>query len=385
MGMRFVNLEGRKAETPDSVPHFLTSRLPNFSSAFTPAVHQFTAACWLSCFSCTLHPVLPLAGCGPGGEKNSRERRRAVWCAAAMPFAASIIIPTFGRPEPLRGTLEDLAKVRPAGCELLIIDQSPEPFPAPPALANGLPVRVLHRPPGVVAARNFAAQEARHEVLIFLDDDVRIGDAAFLENHLRPYENPEIDAVCGQELNAPDFAEEPPDRSRFASLYEEAEFFNRRSSEGRPVAHLSTCNCSVRRSSFERVGGFDAAFAGNSYGDDTDLALRLADAGAQIVFEPAASVRHLHWRQGGLRLSDDANRTSAHARHLSSWLVYYRHVPPEWRRWFLWGRILRRQLFLKRNVYRPLRWPGIIAGILSARSAARRHSEWSRPVEKLNQ
>ena len=290
-----------------------------------------------------------------------------------MPLSASIIIPTFCRPEPLRETLADLGKLNAAGSEVLIVDQSPAPFSeAPPVLANGLVVHVLHRPPGVVAARNFAAAAAQHEVLIFLDDDVRIDRADFLERHLRNYEDPAIDAVCGQELNGPDFAEEPPDRSQFASLYEEAEFFNRRSSEARPVAHLSTCNCSVRKSSFERIGGFDPAFAGNSYGDDTDLAMRLAQAGGCIVFDPTASVRHLHWRQGGLRLSDQANRASAHARHLSSWLVYYRHVPAKWRRWFLWARILRRQLFLKSNLYRLHRWPGIIAGILSARVEARR-------------
>jgi GT2 family glycosyltransferase len=291
-----------------------------------------------------------------------------------MPLGASIIIPSYRRPEPLRLTLEDLARLRAVTGEVLIVDQSPEPCFANAewTLGNGLPVRVLRRPPGVVAARNFAATVARHEVLVFLDDDVRIDDAAFLERHLRNYDDPTVDAVCGQELSAPDFTSSAPDRSQFACLYEEAEFFNRRSPEARSVVHLSTCNCSVRKSSFEKVRGFDEAFAGNSYGDDTDLALRLAQAGGRILFDPGASVRHLHWRQGGLRLSDQANAASAFDRHLSSWLVYFRHVPPQWRRWFLWHRILRRQLLLKTNVWRLHRWPGIIAGILSSRTAARR-------------
>ena len=293
---------------------------------------------------------------------------------AHMPLGASIIIPTFRRPEPLRLTLEDLGRLNPVAGEVLIVDQSPEPcFPESTwTLPNGIPVRILRRAPGVVAARNVAAAAAGHEVLIFLDDDVRIDDAAFLENHLRNYEDASVDAVCGQELSAPDFTSSAPDHSQFGSLYEEAEFFNRRSSEPRAIAHLSTCNCSVRRSSFARVGGFDEAFAGNSYGDDTDLAMRMAHGGGRLSFDPTASVRHMHWRQGGLRLSDQANRTSAHDRHLSSWLVYFRHVPPKWRRWFLWHRILRRQLLLKANVWRWHRWPAIIAGILSSRSAARR-------------
>lgn len=291
-----------------------------------------------------------------------------------MSIGASIIIPTFRRPEPLRQTLEDLGRLNLVPGEVLIVDQSPEPcFPESAwTLPNGLPVRVLRRPPGVVAARNAAAAEAAHEVLVFLDDDVRIDDPAFLENHLRNYEDPAVDSVCGQELSAPTFTTSAPDRSEYGSLYEEAEFFNRASPERRPIAHLSTCNCSVRRSSFARVGGFDEAFAGNSYGDDTDLAMRLAQAGGRMFFDPTASVRHMHWRQGGLRLSDQTNRASAHDRHLSSWLVYFRHVPPKWRRWFLWHRILRRQLLLKANAYRLHCWPPIIAGILSSRAAARR-------------
>ncbi len=305
-----------------------------------------------------------------------------------MPLGASIIIPTFCRPEPLRNTLASLGRLRPVPGEVIVVDQSPEPgLTETDSLANGMPLRVLRRPPGVVAARNAAAAAARHEVLIFLDDDVEIPDPDFLEAHLRQYEQSEVDAVCGQELSGPDFAPSAPDRSQFASLYEEAEFFNRRSPEARAVAHLSTCNCSVRKTAFDRVGGFDEIFTGNSYGDDTDLAMRLAQAGARIVFAPEASVRHLHWRQGGLRLNDRANAASVVDRHLSSWLVYFRHVPPKWRRWFLWHRILRRQLLLKRNVLRLHQWPAIIAGILRARAKARalidrgRSREGERPRE----
>jgi GT2 family glycosyltransferase len=257
---------------------------------------------------------------------------------------------------------------------LLVIDQSPSPSIEGDALTldNGMPVRILRRPPGVVAARNFGAAEARHEVLVFLDDDVRIADPAFVQRHLENYEDPAVAAVCGQELTGPDFTPAPPDRSQFASLYEAAEFFNRRSSERRPVAHLSTCNCSVRKSAFERVGGFDPLFTGNSYGDDTDLAIRIAQSGMRILFDPKASVRHLHWQSGGLRLTDRTNLASEFDAHYSSWLVYYRHVPPRWRRWFLWHRIFRRRLFLRKNLLRFYEWPAIVRGIFAARAAARR-------------
>jgi GT2 family glycosyltransferase len=269
--------------------------------------------------------------------------------------------------------------------EVLIVDQNPEPCIAGDSfeLQNGLAVRVLRHPPGVVAARNHAASVAVNKVLLFLDDDVRIEDVNFLEQHRCNYDDPAIDAVCGQELSGPDFRVGPPDRSQFASIFEEAEFFNRRASERRLVAHLSTCNCSVRKDSFQKIGGFDSLFTGNSYGDDTDLAIRMAKAGMRIVFDPLASVRHLHWPEGGLRLNDRTNRSSEFDRHLSSWLVYYRHVPPRWRHWFLWHRILRRQLLLRRNLFRWHQWPAIIGGILGARSAARRFACGECPASLL--
>jgi hypothetical protein len=47
-------------------------------------------------------------------------------------------------------------------------------------------------------------------------------------------------------------------------------------------------------------------------------------------------------------------------------------VPPRWRRWFLWHRIFRRRLFLRRNLLRLHRWPAILRGIFAARAEARR-------------
>ena len=61
-----------------------------------------------------------------------------------------------------------------------------------------------------------------------------------------------------------------------------------------PSGWYETCNIAYPRELLERLGGFDAAFAGNDRGDypvggeDTDLGLRARAAGAELVFEPAA-------------------------------------------------------------------------------------------------
>jgi len=229
----------------------------------------------------------------------------------------------------------------------------------PEELTARFAVHLLRFSPGVVAARNACAAKAANDILVYLDDDARIASPHFLRNHLLNYLDPSISAVCGQELFPPDFHVGPPDTSQFASPYEEAEFFSRHSSLRRDVANICTCNCSVRREIWSAVGGFNSLFTGNSYGDDTDFALRLQARGYKIVFDPTASVDHLHWRSGGLRLSDPKNKFSLEDRYLCAWLLFLLHVPPKWWRWYLWHQVLRKSLFLKRNITRPYLWPAI--------------------------
>lgn len=58
----------------------------------------------------------------------------------------------------------------------------------------------------------------------------------------------------------------------------------------RPVDWVSGACLLVRRSALERVGGWDEGFF--HYGEDIDLCRRAAQAGFEVWFEPAASVRH---------------------------------------------------------------------------------------------
>ena len=78
-----------------------------------------------------------------------------------------------------------------------------------------------------------------------------------------------------------------------------------------PSGWYETCNIAYPRALLERLGGFDAEFAGNDPGDypvggeDTDLGLRARAAGAELRFEPAAVVRHaVHSRHLGRALRD---------------------------------------------------------------------------------
>jgi GT2 family glycosyltransferase len=58
------------------------------------------------------------------------------------------------------------------------------------------------------------------------------------------------------------------------------------------VSALCGCSMLLRRSAFERVGGFDPAFF--MYFEDVDLSWRLRRKGFRLRYQPASVVRHIH-------------------------------------------------------------------------------------------
>lgn len=287
----------------------------------------------------------------------------------------SVILATWRRDDALRAVLGDLARQQGVIAEVVVIDQNQPPTPDDFFAAfRQSPHRlvVLPHPQGVVAARNDGAKIATGEVLVFIDDDVRIDSDRYLETIARTFTDPTLAGMCGQELSPPDYRPSDHEQGGFADAFEEACFFPRAIQQRREAFHLATCNCAIRRSAWEQVGGLDPVFAGNSYGDDYDLALRMRAAGLRIVFEPAASVRHIRAAMGGLRLDDPCNPWSEADRYLSLWVFYLRHVPPKWRRWYLRDAILGKSLLLRKNVVRPWRWPAVLTGLLMSYARARK-------------
>jgi GT2 family glycosyltransferase len=287
----------------------------------------------------------------------------------------SVILATWRRPEPTQLVLGDLARQQAAGVEVIVIDQNRPPMGDEiyaELRASPHSLKVLTHGQGVVAARRAGVEASSGRVLVFIDDDVRIRDPRFLAQHAANYTDPEVMAVCGQELSPPSYQPRSGSGGESNEPFEQAMFFNRASTERRVVSHLATCNCSLRRTAWDRIGGLDMAFAGNSYGDDYDLALRMHSAGMRIVFDPLPSVEHTRAPMGGLRLDDPRNTYAEWEKYVSLWVFHLRHVPAKWRRWNFKEGILRKSLLLKRNALRPWCWPGILAGLWKARRVAKR-------------
>jgi cellulose synthase/poly-beta-1,6-N-acetylglucosamine synthase-like glycosyltransferase len=135
-------------------------------------------------------------------------------------------------------------------------------------------------------ARNSGAQDARGDILVFMDDDAA-AEADWLARLLAPYQDPWTIAVGGAPLPAFETERPPWFPVNFDWVFG-------CSYEGLPkelaqVSHLIGANMSVRREVFEGIGGFHSIDF-----DDLDLCMRIAAyrPGYHLLYEPRAVVHH---------------------------------------------------------------------------------------------
>jgi GT2 family glycosyltransferase len=213
----------------------------------------------------------------------------------------SIVIPTYRREDRLRRTLGDvLALARPAD-EVIVVDQTERHHPDTEAYLAGVADRIVllrHRPPSVVAAANRGLEAARGEVVLFLDDDVRIPDGALIAAHLDNYRDPAVGGVAGRVLDA--------ERPRPGTLDPRSAdpvwgFFHSGWTHATPceVTTAPGANASFRRDVLRAVGGVDERFAGNAFRWENDLCLRVRAAGYRVVYDPRPTVHHFYGSPGG--------------------------------------------------------------------------------------
>ncbi len=216
----------------------------------------------------------------------------------------TVIIASYGRPGALHELLEGLLRQSPSPDEIIAVNQQPDPLDPFTArlrvLASDSRIRLLEPAyANAQRARNLAISEARGDILILLDDDVRI-PPDFVEKHLRNYENdPSLDGVAGQVLEP---GQEPTDQlpPSFHWPHNGWMFFPLNFAKRSATINWPSCNASIRRELAIKVGGFDEQFV-RTWWDDTDFSWRLHKAGAKIVYDPAATLVHLRIASGGKR------------------------------------------------------------------------------------
>lgn len=204
----------------------------------------------------------------------------------------AVVIPTYGRRDPLWRCLRSVAAMDPAPPLTLVVDGNDPPLSLPADLVG---VAEVVREPnrGAAHARNVGYQVAAArgvEVVCFLDDDA-VARPDWYQRHIaRHAEMPRAAAVGGAVANL-------HPESAIARMTQEVVFRALRDDPG-PVRFIPTLNASFKVVSLEQVGGFDEGFPGAA-GEDVDLCWRIVNEGWTIHYEPDLTVLHDHptsWR-----------------------------------------------------------------------------------------
>jgi len=185
----------------------------------------------------------------------------------------SIVIPTIGRPslqvllETLLATAADTGIPAPA---VVVVDDRPTAGAALDLSAfTSLPLTILRSGGhGPAAARNAGWRVCRTDWVVFLDDDVVVSEQWLADLHTdldQPTPVGGVHAVISVPLPA---RRRPTDWER--------------GTHGLETARWITADMAFRRSVLLTVGGFDERFP-RAFREDSDIALRIVDAGFGIV------------------------------------------------------------------------------------------------------
>jgi|SRR5579863_10232102 len=230
----------------------------------------------------------------------------------------TVVIPTLGREQVLVDTVRALLACQPNPAEIIVVDQThqhevqTEEFLQALCAAGKLRWLRLDRP-SIPRAMNTGLQAAHGALVLFVDDDIDPAGnlvAAHARAHL---EFPEIWAVAGQVLQPGESPARREVRTSRNGILEDLEF-PFWSDERAFVANVMAGNLSVKRNKAISAGGFDENFEGVAYRFETEFARRIVRLGGQILFEPAASLRHLRAARGGTRVLG-SHLTSASPRY----------------------------------------------------------------------
>lgn len=245
-------------------------------------------------------------------------------------IAASVVLLTRERPLELRRALDGLRHQTMERFEVIVVGEHGRlsDYGVAPEICDAV-VYARCDEANVSMSRNVGLRLARGRIVAFLDDDAT-PEAGWLEALCAAFSDPAIGAVGGYVRGRSGVAfqwrgcaiDRYGDHEQF-EVDDAAPPLVRRLEDGR---YLSTvgANCAFRREALVEIGGFDECF--RYFLDESDVNLRLAEAGWLTTLAPAAEVHH-SFASSRYRL---ANRAPRSLRTIAASKAYFcrRHGDP---------------------------------------------------------
>lgn len=238
----------------------------------------------------------------------------------------SVVVLTRERPVEFRATLLALAQLRMRDFETIAIGAAPavEDHGAPPSLARRI-VYAQCEERNISLSRNLGVALSRGEFIAFIDDDAA-PEPDWLDWLLKPFAEPKVGGVGGfvRGRNGVDFQWRGALVDRFGDhrplLTEDLSLPGLDEAAGEHFVSTVGVNGAFRREALLGIGGFDENY--RYFLDESDVCLRLREAGWKIALAPEAEVHHAYAASGERR----GNRAPQDLYEIAASRVYFGRV-----------------------------------------------------------
>ena len=240
----------------------------------------------------------------------------------------TVVVPTLNRGSYLLDTVRDLLAQEHRPLEILIVDQSDTVSPQLADLVAAHPDIISHYRVdfrGLPTARNYGWQMARHDLIVYVDDDIRC-NVDFVDGYARALNSGAGIVGGGIDEMTTEQSGRTGHYNRWLAVpeggFEAVGTF--------PVDHVRGCNFAARRDVLKSTSGFDERLnLGAALHEETELMLRVKSGGIGVVFDGRIRLTHLAAGAGGTRVPDHCQYVYALAHNRS--VLIRRHS-----RWVQW-------------------------------------------------